>query len=81
LAAPHGRWRRLDQQSHLEALVIFVEARDSRDALAIAQSLVNDPGTSVYSEILTYVSPEEESAPTRRVRWTRSTGFETLDFE
>ena len=81
--AHHGRWRRLDQQSHLEALVVFVEARDSRDAVTIAQKLVDDPGAGAYSEILVYVDAEEGGADsrTRRVRWTRSTGFETLDFE
>jgi hypothetical protein len=83
LAAPHGRWRRLDQQSHLEALVVFVEARDRRDAVAIAQKLIEDPGASAYSEILLYVRTEDGGAgsSTRRVGWTRSNGFETLDFE
>ena len=82
-AAHHGRWRRLDQQSHLEALVVFVEARDGRDAVAIAQKLVDDPGANAYTEVLVYVRREEGGAgsSTRRVRWTRSTGFETLDFE
>jgi hypothetical protein len=81
-AAPHGRWRRLDHQSHLEALVVFVEARDVRDAEAIARRLVEDPAASAYSEILVYVRLEEPDATSlvRRVRWTRGAGFETIDF-
>ena len=80
--APHGRWRLLDRQSHLEALVVFVEARDVRDAETIARRLVEDPAADAYSEILWYVRPEkpEEDSRVRRVRWTRGTGFETLDF-
>ena len=42
--APHGRWRRLDHQSHLEALVVFIEARDLRDAETIGRLLVEDAG-------------------------------------
>jgi hypothetical protein len=81
-AAPHGRWRTLDHQSHLEALVVFVEARDTRDAEAIARRLVADPGAASYSEILTYVRPEspDVTSRVRRVRWTRGGTFETMDF-
>jgi hypothetical protein len=80
--APNGRWRRLDHQSHLEALVVFVEARDVRDAETIARLLVEDPAARTYSEILAYVRPErpDVSSRVRRVRWTRDMGFETLDF-
>ena len=80
--APHGRWRRLDHQSHLEALVVFVEARDVRDAEAIARQLVADHAARAYSEILTYVHPErpDVTSRVRRVRWTRDGAFETLDF-
>jgi hypothetical protein len=81
-SAPHGRWRRLDHQSHLEALVVFVEARDVRDAEAIARLLVADHAARAYSEILTYVRPErpDVTSRTRRVRWTPNAEFETLDF-
>ncbi len=81
-AAPRGRWRRLDHQSHLEALVVFVEARDVRDAETIARRLVDDPFATTYSEILVYVNPEkrDESSRVRRVRWIRDEGFDTLDF-
>ena len=81
-AAPHGRWRLLDHQSHLEALVVFVEARDVRDAETIARRLVEDPAAKAYAEILSYVHPEKPDGASRvrRVRWTRGVGFETLDF-
>ena len=81
-AAPNGRWRTLDHQSHLEALVVFVEARDVRDAETIARQLIEDPAANVYSEILVYVRPErpDVTSRVRRVRWTRGAAFETLDF-
>jgi hypothetical protein len=80
-AAPHGRWRTLNHQSHLEALVVEVEAQDLRDAVAIAQRVVADPMAGAFSEILVYVArPQRGEARIRRVRWTRGGRFETLDF-
>ena len=79
--APHGRWRTLNHQSHLEALVVEIDAQDVRDALAIAQRLVADPMAMEFSEILVYVAQSQsEGARIRRVRWTRGGHFETLDF-
>jgi hypothetical protein len=80
--APRGRWRRLDHQSHLEALVVFVEARDVRDAETIARRLIEDPFAETYSEILVYVNPETPDgfSRVRRIRWIRGAGFDTLDF-
>lgn len=79
--ADHGRWRTLGHQSHLEALVVEVEARDLRDAEAIAR-LVVDPVSAAFSEVLVYVQtePDDRLVRMRRVRWTRNSGFETLDF-
>jgi hypothetical protein len=80
-AASHGRWRRLNQQSHLEALVIEVEAEDLRDAALIAQRLVADPMAGEFSEILVYVARAERGeSRVRRVRWARGRGYDTLDF-
>ena len=58
-----------------------VEARDLRDAEEIGQRIA-DPVTAAFSEVLVYVKAEPEGGlvRVRRVRWTRSTGFETLDF-
>lgn len=80
--APNGRWRTLDHQSHLEALVVFIEAGDVRDAETIARRLVADSGANGYSEILAYVRPENPdiTSRVRRVRWTRDGAFETMDF-
>ena len=80
--APHGRWLTLDTQSHLEALVVYVEASDFRDAETITRRLVADTGASPYSEILAYVRPErpDVTSRVRRVRWTRGGAFETMDF-
>jgi hypothetical protein len=81
LSAPHGRWRRLNHQSHLEALVVEIEAQDVRDAVTIAQRVVADPMAGAFSEILVYVAqPRQSESQIRRVRWTRDGRFETLDF-
>lgn len=82
LSAPHGRWRRLNHQSHLEALVVEVEAQDLRDAVTIAERVVADAQAAAFSEILVYVAqPRPGESHIRRVRWTRGGGrFETLDF-
>jgi hypothetical protein len=81
LSAPHGRWRRLNHQSHLEALVVEIEAQDLRDAVTIAQRVVADPMAAQFSEILIYVAqPGRGESHIRRVRWTRRGQFETLDF-
>ncbi len=79
--APHGRWRTLNHQSHLEALVVEIEAQDLRDALAIAQRLVADSEATEFSEILVYVAqPRPNGLRIRRVQWTRGGRLETLDF-
>jgi len=79
--APHGRWRTLNHQSHLEALVVEVEAQDVRDAVAIAERVVADPMATEFSEILVYVAqPRPDGSRIRRVQWTRGGRFETLDF-
>jgi hypothetical protein len=80
-SAAHGRWRTLNHQSHLEALVVEIEAGDVRDAVEIAQRVVADPMASAYSEILVYVARQHGSeSRIRRVRWTPDVAFETLDF-
>ncbi len=79
--APHGRWRRLSHESHLDVLVVHVEALDTRDAEGIARRFVaGERGR--FSEILVYAQPESQtvSSRIRRVRWTRDAGFEALEF-
>lgn len=79
--ASHGHWRTLNHQSHLEALVVEVEARDLRDAVEIARRVTADRKARAFSEILVYVTrPQGRQSRIRRVRWTERTGFETLDF-
>lgn len=79
--APHGRWRTLNHQSHLEALVVEIDARDLRDAEHIAQRVVEDPMVGSFTEILVYVSRAEgRESRIRRVRWMRGLGFDTLEF-
>ena len=81
-SATHGRWRTLGHQSHLEALVVDVEARQVSDAHEIARRFVENKAASAYSEILVYVRQDRSSGSNsvRRVRWTTNGTFETLDF-
>jgi hypothetical protein len=79
--ARNGRWRTLNRVSAHGALVVEVEATAMADAENIAQQFVTDRGGGRFSEVLVYV--EGPSAPPRsirRIRWTGSTGFETMDF-
>jgi len=79
--SPHGRWRTLNHQSHLEALVVEIDAQDLRDAAVIAQRLVADPDAMKFSEILVYVAQQRPNGSRiRRVQWTRGGRFETLDY-
>jgi hypothetical protein len=79
--APHGRWRTLSHESHYQVLVVEVEAADLADADDIARRFVADQ-EAAFSEILVYArrEPAQSPARVRRIRWTRSGGFETLDF-
>jgi hypothetical protein len=79
--ASHGRWRTLSHESHYDALVVTTEVSDVRDAREIADRFVADQ-RSTFSEILIYARPDATTpaAHMRRVRWSRRTGFEILDF-
>ena len=79
-AAPRDRWRIVSHESHYAVLVVQVEARNVRDADDIARRFVARE-RETFSEILVYVRPEDADAGrTRRVRWTRDNGLETMDF-
>ena len=79
--ARHGRWRTLKHESHLDVLVVQVEAFDLRDAEEITNRFVaRERGE--FEEVLVYVHPERsaERGRVRRVQWTREKGLEALDF-
>lgn len=80
-SARHGRWRTLKRESHLDVLVVEVEALDVRDAEEIARRFVTQERRE-FTEILLYVHPERASgrARVRRVQWTRDGGLSVLDF-
>src|SRR5262245_21973306 len=65
--APHGRWRVLLVESHLDVLVVQTEARDIRDANEIARRFVAGEGQK-FSEILVYAQPESAAQGTRMRR-------------
>jgi len=78
--ARHGRWRVLKHESHLDVLVVEVEAFDLRDAEEVARVFARREGAE-FSEILMYVHPERgDRDRVRRVQWTRDNGIATLDF-
>ena len=68
-------------ESHYAMLVAQVEAADVRDADYIARRFVAGE-RETFSEILVYVQRElaSNAATVRRIRWTPSGGFESLDF-
>jgi hypothetical protein len=80
-SARHGRWRTLKHESHLDVLVVQVEAFDLRDAEEIANRFVARERQE-FEEVLVYVHPERpaERGRVRRVQWTREKGLEALDF-
>jgi len=80
-SAKHGRWRILKRESHLDVLVVQVEAFDLRDAEDIASRFVARE-RDAFEEVLVYVHPErsDERGRVRRVQWTREKGIEALDF-
>jgi hypothetical protein len=80
-AARHGRWRILSHVALYDALVVQVEAQSLRDADEIARRFTEREGQP-FSEILVYTHSEsrQPDAKVRRVRWTRITGFDILEF-
>jgi len=80
-AASHGRWRTLSHESHYDVLVVQVEVLDLGDADDIARRFVAGE-SRMFSEILVYAQPESQARSTRirRIRWTRESGFEAIEF-
>ena len=79
--ARHGRWRILSHVSLYDTLVVEIETLSLRDADEIATRFAaGEHGR--FSEILVYARPESAgpSSRVRRVRWTRSGGFEALEY-
>jgi hypothetical protein len=79
--AQHGRWRILSHVSFHDALVVEVEARSLNDADEIARRFTAGE-SGLFSEILVYTQtePGKPSSRVRRVRWTRSAGYDMLEF-
>jgi hypothetical protein len=79
--APGGRWRMLSRVSVYDALIVEAEATELVDAHEIARTLAAiDQGR--FAEVLVYVQRESAADPSviRRIRWTRPTGFEALQY-
>jgi hypothetical protein len=80
-AARHGRWRILSHVALYDALVVQVEAQSLRDADEIARRFTARE-SEPFSEILVYTHSESRKpdAKVRRVRWTKSSGYDVLEF-
>lgn len=79
--APSGRWRMLSRVSVYDALIVEAEATELVDADEIARKFAAiDEGR--FAEVLVYVQRESAADPAviRRIRWTRPTGFEALQY-
>jgi hypothetical protein len=81
-AAAQGRWRTLNFETHIDSLVVEVEAANLADADEIAKRWVKLHGDEYRSEIVIYVRKETPAIPAtiRRVSWSRTRGFSTLEF-
>lgn len=79
--ASHGRWRILSHVSLYDTLVVEIETKSLRDADEIATRFAAGERDR-FSEILVYARPESAAPPSkvRRVRWTRSGGFDVLEY-
>jgi DNA polymerase elongation subunit (family B) len=73
-----GGWTVKRRYTVNRVLVAEVECPDVERAAEIAKSLV-EPVTEAYDEVLVYVRPPDRSY-TRRVQWTRKTGYQLLDY-
>ena len=80
-SAQHGRWRILSHVSLYDALVVQVEVQSLRDADEIARRFI-ERSSEPFSEVLIYAHDEarKPTSKVRRVRWTRSSGYEALEF-
>jgi len=90
--APHGLWRTLRHELHYDVVVIEIEAESLRDADEIARRIVANLGDSGlpfnarrlrFREVMLYVQEASapETSPVRRIRWTRTGGYESLTFD
>jgi hypothetical protein len=79
--ATHGGWRILVRDTHYDTSVYHVGADAVEDAEEIAKAIVAGEGPAL-GEMVVYVYPEPiaTSSRIRRVRWGRTSGYETLDF-
>lgn len=78
---PHGRWRVVNHEMHYDVLVARVMAEHLDVAEDVGRRFV-EAHRERYREIVIFVVAETEAEPPpiRRVTWTRSGGFEYLDF-
>lgn len=72
-------WKETRRYSVNRVLIVKGECADLERAAAIAKWIV-EPATEAYDEVLVYVTTPGEHARTRRVQWTRKTGYRVLDY-
>ena len=81
LEGSSGPWRTTSRVWVHGSLIVEASAASLVDAQAIARLFVENVGER-FVEIGVYVNVDRgmPTSITRRVRWTRATGYETLDF-
>jgi hypothetical protein len=72
-------WNETRRYSVNRVLVVRGESFDLERALAIAKGIV-EPAAEGYDEVLVYVSTPGDDPRTRRVQWTKDTGYRLLDY-
>lgn len=77
-----SKWTVVSRFQAHHMLIIEVESRDSREAISIAQRLV-EPVKSKYDEVLVYMYPPDSRGSMRvtRVQWTPRGGYQELSYE
>ena len=71
-------WKETRRYSVNRVLIVEGVAPDIERALAIAQA-IGRPSTEAYDEMAIYVRTPDRSR-TRRVTWTKASGYTLLDF-
>lgn len=72
-------WKETRRYSVNRVLIVKGECPDPERAAAIAKWIV-EPATEAYDEVLVYVTTPGARARTRRVQWTKETGYRVLDY-
>ena len=73
-----GDWKETRRYSVMRVLIVEGHTTDLERAIDITNAIAR-PASEAYDEVLVYVRTPDRRH-TRRVQWTKATGFRVLDF-